>query len=159
MSGSLSGMGMGAGLMGMSPLALAMLGIPGGGGAGKYNNSTSPTFPTLDASKPLAPNAVELQKANPSLPWYAVPSMFQTPPPPPATAAAATPQGDAGGMSVAGGGVFDPATGRVKPDFGGGFDVNGMPLFPASNPMSTLLNNFNAGNWPGAGFGNPGVGQ
>jgi len=48
------------------------------------------------------PNAVQIQRDNPSLPWYRAPGIFQQPPPPPAPAAAAP----AGPGANNGGGSF-----------------------------------------------------
>lgn len=67
----------------LSPLASAMM------GNGPVGPQAIPAVPQrgVSAIPPLAsllaPNAMDLQRANPSLPWYAVPGMFGPPPAPP----------------------------------------------------------------------------
>lgn len=67
----------------VSPLAGALMGQ---GGAGTAQMPAVPT-PGQSFTPPLAsmlaPNAMALQRGNPSLPWYAVPGIFGPPPAPP----------------------------------------------------------------------------
>lgn len=76
-------------MMGMSPLAMAMMGDQQQPGVGMQTAPGGVQFPRdVPLSSLFAPNAAALQAQNPNLPWYAVPGMFRPPGPPPSPAVA-----------------------------------------------------------------------
>lgn len=92
----------------MTPLQQAMLMQGGGGGNSNIpllsilslGNQSPPAVPPLGSNLPsyaagsggmTVPNAVDIQRANPSLPWYRAPGIFQQPAPTPQAPAAAAP--------------------------------------------------------------------
>lgn len=179
----------------MTPLQQVMLMQGGGGGNSNIpllsilslGNQSPPAVPPLGSNLPsyaagsggmTVPNAVDIQRANPSLPWYRAPGIFQQPAPPtavPAAATPATPNSPAAALSAAN--AWGDQMNRQN--FGLGSDSaalgvaagHGMPLF--SDPrmiqdhlaQQAMAGDQNAAmalqrllRGGGAGFGGGGVG-
>lgn len=98
-----------------SPLALAMMGNgPGGAGVSQSNSPMGA----------LSPNAVGLQQQFGSMPWYAVPGMFQQAPTPAVAPGAAAPPGAASQLPQDGS-VWTKPQNWDPYQSGGGFGGNG----------------------------------
>lgn len=139
----------------MTPLQQALMTQGGGGGGGgnvpllsilSLGNQSPPAVPPLGSNLPsyaagsggmTVPNAVDIQRANPSLPWYRAPGIFQQPPPPPAApaAAAASPTVNSPGAALTAANAWGEQMNRQN--FGMGSDSpalgiaasHGLPLF------------------------------